>query len=41
MPINIDPQVAFNIEYYLEKAGIISDTTISTQRISRNTNTEE
>ena len=39
IPDNIDPQVAFNIEYYLNKAGIINDTSDTKQNISPNTTT--
>lgn len=37
IPDNSDPQVAFNIEYYLEKSGILDDTSSTTQNISPNT----
>ena len=40
MPINTDPQVAFNIEYYLEKAGVIDSTSANQQQISPNTTNE-
>ena len=37
LPYNLDPQVAFNIEYYLEKAGVIDNTSANQQQISPNT----
>ncbi len=40
IPKDIDPQVAFNIEYYLEKAGILTSTSATKQQISRNTNNQ-
>lgn len=38
MPENSDPQVAFNVEFYLEKAGIIPDASDTTQRITPDLN---
>jgi hypothetical protein len=40
MPENSDPQVAFNVEYYLEKAGIIPDASDTIQRIAPDLNIE-
>ena len=40
IPNHISPQVSFNIEYYLQKAGIIDSTTNITQNISPETQTE-
>jgi hypothetical protein len=40
MPENSDPQVAFNLEYYLEKAGIIPDASDTIQRIAPDLNIE-
>ena len=39
IPDHLDPQVAFNTEFYLNKAGILEDTSDSTQNISPNTTT--
>ena len=37
IPAHSDPQVVFNLEYYLEKSGILDDTSDNTQQISPNT----
>ena len=40
IPEHSTPPVSFNIEYYLEKAGIINNTTNTTQNISPATQTD-
>ena len=41
IPEHTIPEVSFNVEYYLQKAGIIDSTTNVTQNVSPNTQTEQ